>query len=193
MSKKKAPPWDFPTFISKQISNKKWPTQRVHCAGFKLNSFCFFWCAHVSSKQQSIMKQLEFNFKAMCQAWCQVVLRQQIHQGILKNWIHALGKFFSQGCGVSECRYVKYIVSFSCHVSMFSTLKPWFIFNRWHPKKRNYSTWYFFSTSCQYRYIFMVISWRQKKILLSKSFWMILRPYQQDHRVSKRHLHWNEI
>ena len=105
---KKSTPWDFPTFISKQISNKRWPTQRVHCAGFKLNSFCFFWCAHVSSKQQSIMKQLEFNFKAMCQAWCQVVLRQQIHQGILKNWIHALGKFSSQSYGVSGCMYVLY-------------------------------------------------------------------------------------
>ena len=109
MSTNKSNPWDFPNFISKQISNKKWPTQRVHCAGFKLNSFCFFWCAHVSSKQQSIMKQLEFNFKAMCQAWCQVVLRQQIHQGILKNWIHALGKLFSQSYGVSECRYVLFI------------------------------------------------------------------------------------
>ena len=103
---KKSTPWDFPTFISKQISNKKWPTQSVHCASFKLNSFCFFWCAHVSSKQQSIMKQLEFNFKAMCQAWCQVVLRQQIHQGILKNWIHALGKLSSQSYGVSERRWV---------------------------------------------------------------------------------------
>ena len=110
MSKNKSTPWDFPTFISKQISNKKWPTQRVHCAGFKLNSFCFFWCAHVSSKQQSIMKQLEFNFKAMCQAWCQVVLRQQIHQGILKNWIHALGKLSSQSWGVSESRYVFFLI-----------------------------------------------------------------------------------
>ena len=56
----------------------------VHCA-IKMNSSRFFSCAQVSSKQQSIMKQLEFNFKAMRQAWCQVELHQQIHQGILKK------------------------------------------------------------------------------------------------------------